>query len=666
MKFHFGRVFLASVSLIVLAAAQQANSNLKTASTQLVQPLVQFGGVGGATPIQTPDLEPLGSRNGEDFNADASGLPRDARSSISAALGRDIPGYQARAQGTGFEAQNLRHMLAIDFTSDGVAVRKRGASWKLALRAYGYSGDLEAVDEAAPQARTNRVEYRRGSLTEWYVNGPLGLEQGFTITEPPPGAVDGQPLTIALELSGDLTAAVDQDGRSLTLIDREGNPDMRYAGLASRDATGREMRSWLEVQGSQLLLKVADAGARYPVVVDPLVQAKLTASDGAANDLLGFSVSISGNTVVVGALQASPGFVNQGSVYVFVKPASGWANMTQTAELTASDGMTGDLLGTGVSISGNTVVAGAILASIGNNVSQGAVYVFVKPASGWQNMNQTAKLTASDGAANDNLGRSVSISGNTVMAGAPGATIGSNSLEGAAYVFVKPASGWKDMTQTAKLTASDGLANGSVGFSVAINGVTAVAGEPDGITGDIAGAAYVFVKPVSGWKDMTQTAKLTNSDGFPDNLLGVSVAVSGNTVVAGASNTSAGGTAYVYVEPARGWVNMTQTAELTALHGAPPDGLGASVSISGNVVVAGAPYTTVGSNSEQGAAYAFVKPATGWKNMTQTLKVTASDGAANDLFGYSIAVSGKTAVSGSPQATIGSNAQQGAAYVYGP
>jgi hypothetical protein len=105
---------------------------------------------------------------------------------------------------------------------------------------------------------------------------------------------------------------------------------------------------------------------------------------------------------------------------------------------------------------------------------------------------------------------------------------------------------------------------------------------------------------------------------------------------------------------------------LTALHGAPPDGLGTSVSISGNVVVAGAPYTTVGSNSEQGAAYAFVKPATGWKNMTQTLKLTASDGAANDQFGYSIAVSGKTGVVGAPQAMIGSNAQQGAAYVYGP
>jgi hypothetical protein len=664
MKFRIGRIFLVCVSLIVFAAAQQTSSNLKTTSTQVVRPLVQVSSAGDAT-RQTADLEPAESRHPEQLTADASTLPRAAQSSISAALGRDIPDYVARAQGTGFEAQNLRHRLAVDFTSAGVAVRRGGASWELALRAYGYSGRLKAVGEVAPRANANRVEYRRGSLTEWYVNGPLGLEQGFTLTEPPPGAADGRPLTIALELSGDLTAAVDQDGRSLTLI-IEGKPEMRYAGLASRDATGREMRSWLEMQGSQLLLKVADAGARYPVVVDPLVQAKLTASDGAANDLLGFSVSISGNTVVVGAPEASPEFVNQGSVYVFVKPASGWANMTQTAELTASDGMTGDMLGTGVSISGNTVVAGAFLASVGNNVSQGAAYVFVKPASGWQNMTQTAKLTASDGVANDNLGRSVSISSNTVMAGAPGATIGSNSLEGAAYVFVKPASGWKDMAQTAKLTASDGLANGSVGFSVAVSGSTAVAGEPDGITGDIAGAAYVFVKPASGWKDMTQTAKLTNSDGFPDNLLGVSVAVSGNTVVAGASNTSAGGTAYVYVEPARGWVNMTQTAELTALHGAPPDGLGTSVSISGNVVVAGAPYTTVGSNSEQGAAYAFVKPATGWKNMTQTLKLTASDGAANDQFGYSIAVSGKTGVVGAPQAMIGSNAQQGAAYVYGP
>ena len=103
---------------------------------------------------------------------------------------------------------------------------------------------------------------------------------------------------------------------------------------------------------------------------------------------------------------------------MFTEPGSGWANMTQTAKLTASDGAAGDYFGYSVSISGNTVVVGAS-ATVGTNSYQGAAYVFTEPGSGWANMTQTAKLTASDGAAGDDFGNSVSISGNTVVVGAP-------------------------------------------------------------------------------------------------------------------------------------------------------------------------------------------------------------------------------------------------------
>ncbi|MCP4373696.1 MAG: hypothetical protein GY797_37185, partial [Deltaproteobacteria bacterium] len=124
-------------------------------------------------------------------------------------------------------------------------------------------------------------------------------------------------------------------------------------------------------------------------------------------------------------------------------------------------------------------------------------------------MTQTAKLTASDGAAGDNFGRSVAISGDTVVAGATGED-DSGSSSGAAYVFVKPGSGWADMTQAAKLTASDGAAGERLGLSVAVSGDTVVAGAlGDDDNGNDSGSAYVFVKPGSGWADMTQTAKLT-------------------------------------------------------------------------------------------------------------------------------------------------------------
>jgi trimeric autotransporter adhesin len=592
-----------------------------------------------------------------------SSLALAARASISAALGRDIADYQIRAQKGGVQAANAQHKLAAEFTSAGVAVRSGSGSFGMALFGYGYGDDLEPTPAVLPTASFNRLEYRRGPLTEWYVNGPLGLEQGFTLAEPPRRA-DGQPLQIALALSGNLTATVDEGKKSLRLTGCDKRAAMQYAGLTATDANGKELPAWLELRegsprGEQLLIKVADSTARYPIVVDPVMQlAKLTASDGVARADLGRSVSVSGNTVVVGAEGATVGLNRmQGAAYVFVKPVSGWANMTQTAKLTASDGAGGDNLGVSVSISGNTVVAGAFDAKIGSKHNQGAAYVFVKPAGGWADMTQTAKLTASDGAAGNEFGFSASASGNTVLAGAPLAKIGSNLAQGAAYVFVMPASGWTDMTQTAKLTASDGGAGNDFGFSTSVSGNAVVVGAPFGKRGTSSnqGAAYVFVKAAGGWVNMTQTAELTASDSMGGDLLGSSAAISGNTAVLGASGKNQNqGAAYVFVRPASGWVNGTQTAKLTASDGLSENDFGTSISIGGNRVVAGAPFA----GGPNGKAYVFVKPASGWANMTQTAELNASGGAAGEEFGSSVSVSGNTVLAGAP---LGD-----AAYVFGP
>ena len=180
---------------------------------------------------------------------------------------------------------------------------------------------------------------------------------------------------------------------------------------------------------------------------------QLSASDGATGDQFGGSVAISGNTIVVGAVLADSGL---GAAYVFTEPNAGWGDMTQVAELTASDGVARDFFGDSVSISGNTIVVGADNASVGANGSQGAAYVFTEPAAGWTNMTQTAKLIASDGQADADFGASVSISGNTVVVGADNPD--QLTAQGAAYVFTEPATGWANMTQTAELTASDGTA----------------------------------------------------------------------------------------------------------------------------------------------------------------------------------------------------------------
>jgi len=136
---------------------------------------------------------------------------------------------------------------------------------------------MRAVEAVAPQASLNRVEYRHGALTEWYVNGPMGLEQGFTITARPPGSV-GEPLTLELAVSGDLKAAVDQDCRGVSLINRNREASLRYGGLTVHDATGKKVRAWMDVHEEKLLLRTDDRRVRYPLVIDPWVQlAKLTA-----------------------------------------------------------------------------------------------------------------------------------------------------------------------------------------------------------------------------------------------------------------------------------------------------------------------------------------------------------------------------------------------------
>jgi hypothetical protein len=402
----------------------------------------------------------------------------------------------------------------------------------------------------------------------------------------------------------------------------------------------------------------------------------LTASDGTRGEELGESVAVSGNTIVVG----TPSYVvpstntEQGAAYVFTKPASGWTNVIQTARLTAEKGQTEELFGRGVSVSGNTIVVAAPFREVGKNTGQGAAYVFVKPASGWTNATQTAKLTAEKGAAKEFFGESVAVSGNTIVAGAPDREVGKNAMQGAADVFTRPASGWAgSLHQTAELTASDGEANDALGASVALSGNTIVAGADLHTVGKSAnqGAAYVFVEPASGWVNTTQTAELTAEKGAAKESFGESVAVSGNTILAGAPDHEVGksaeqGAVYVFVMPASGWAgSLTQTAELTASDGVENEVLGRSLAVSGNTIVAGARFKVIGKNAEQGAVYVFVMPASGWAgSLTQTAELTASNGTAGDSLGRSVAVSGDTIVAGAPDHAVGKSLAQGATYVF--
>ena len=363
--------------------------------------------------------------------------------------------HSARPLGDAFRFDNPENRVQAEFSGGAMLATHPEGSMGLRLVAYGYGAHPPAPGAASASAAGARVEYRRGALTEWYVNDARGVEQGFTLREAPAHA-DGGPLALELAVTGDLTPVLTGDS---ILLERNGREVLRYGGLRAWDARGQVLSARMELQGSRIRLMVGDAGAVYPITVDPwILQQTLTPSDGGNGDYFGGVVSIDGNTAVIGAFRRSIGAnLNQGAAYVFTRNGTVW---TQQQELTAPDGAAHDHFGVSVSLSGDTVVVSAPAKAVGANTFQGAAYVFTRSAGVWT---QQALLTSSDGAASDDFGASVSLSGDTVVVGADFAATGSNTAQGAAYVFTRSGGVW---TQQQKLTASDGAKSDNFGATL--------------------------------------------------------------------------------------------------------------------------------------------------------------------------------------------------------
>jgi FG-GAP repeat len=521
------------------------------------------------------------------------------------------------------------------------------------LTAYGYGEQKNAVSPADVKASGDRIEYERRAgdgtgLSEWYVNRASGLEQGFTIAQAPGKRRAGERLNLWLKLSGDLKARLLDSGQAIQLNGRGAGAGLRYEKLHAFDATGRGLEARMRLAGDEVKLEVQDEGAIYPLTIDPTFtqQQKLEASDAAAGDHFGASVAITGETVVVGARDDDGAAgSDQGSAYVFVRSGVVW---NQQQKLEASDAGAGDQFGFSVAITGETVVVGARFDDGAAGSDQGSAYVFVRSGGVWS---QQQKLEASDAAAFDNLGDSVGISGETVVVGASQDDGAAGSAQGSAYVFVRSAGVW---SQQQKLEASDAAVVDQFGFSVGISGETVVVGAlaDDGAAGSNQGSAYVFVRSGGVWSQQqkleasdaaaddvfgasvgisgetvvvgaladdgaagsnqgsayvfvrsggvwSQQQKLEASDAGAGDQFGFSVRISGETFVVGApQDDSAQGSAYVFVRSGGVW---SQQQKLEASDAAANDNFGASVGIGGETVVVGA----LGDGDSQGSTYVF-------------------------------------------------------------
>lgn len=304
------------------------------------------------------------------------------------------------------------------------------------------------------------------------------------------------------------------------------------------------------------------------------LEQKLLASDGSANDQFGFSVSIQGDAIAIGA----PGNDGAGAAYVFRYDGSSWA---EQAELFASDGAVGDgdQYGYSVAIDADAVVVGAYLDDQAA-LNAGAAFVYQWDGSAW---NEQAKLVASNATSGNGFGQTVSVSGSRAIVGAPFRSQQGTS-SGAAYVFANDGSTW---TQETILVGADTAANDRFGWSVSISGDAALVGaEFDDDAGSNSGSAYVFRYDGVAW---AQQQKLTASDGVGNDLFGISVSISGDVAAVGARNAAgaASGTGAAYVYRFDG-VQWYEDLKLLASDGAGFDSFGNAVAVSGNAVV-GAP-----------------------------------------------------------------------------
>jgi len=387
--------------------------------------------------------------------------------------------------------------------------------------------------------------------------------------------------------------------------------------------------------------------------VDWETKAILTASDGEASDYFGNSVCISGDNIIIGAYGDDDNGSASGSAYVFEKPTSGWVDMAETAKLTASDGAVDDKFGFSVSIwEGNIVIGAYFASSLG--LHDGSVYVFEKPITGWVNATETTKLSASDITSYDYFGKSVSIWENFIVVGASDG----DGYVGSAYLFQKPIDGWSNISEIAKLTPSNGEQWDKFGNSICIYEDNIIIGAPSNDSyGRNGGIAYVYEKPVTGWINMTETAVFAASNIENFDYFGRSVCVYENNVVIGAAGL---GAAYIFKKPLSGWVNTTESVKLTTSDGAGGNKFGQVVSIDNDRIIVGN-HKDSWNGEESGSVYYFNKDGEDWVNSTEIDKTLPTPYLQNTNInlGYSVSVSGNYAVVGA----YGYNKSKGRAYV---
>lgn len=574
----------------------------------------------------------------------------------------------------GLQATNRMNGFRVRFSRDGVRLVPRHAEfgdaamweWDLSLAAWGRIGALQRVEPVEPRVECSRVEYQRGDLVEWYVNGPAGLEQGFTISRKPPrtGGLASSPnihrseeiteaptqqdraagdLVLQFSVAGTVRAEIASGHQAVDFYAPNGTRAIHFAALEAVDATGRALPAQFAVtRPGTLAIVVDDSIAAYPITIDPLASSPgWTAESNQANAELGFSVSTAGDVngdsfsdVLVGAARYDNGQNDEGRVFVYYGSASGLATAPAwTAESNQANALFGCSVAPAGDVNGDgfgDVIVGALGYDNGQ-VDEGRVFVWYGSASGLgpSGTPSNADWTAEGDWAGAKFGTSVSVAGDVnndgfsdVIVGAPYLDNGQTD-EGRAYVFRGSPSGlivtplWtaeanQNSTKFGAAVATAGDVNGD-GYSDVIVGA-----NPNGV--GTAGWAYVFHGSAGGpigpfwvgaynqlndYGGPVATAGDVNGDGYSDVIIGAPDYTAGHNQE-GRVFVFHGSAAGLGTTPA--WT--TESNQNGALYGY---SVGPAGDINGDGfgdVVIGAPGYTNG-QSQEGRAFVYLGSATG-------------------------------------------------------
>jgi hypothetical protein len=604
-------------------------------------------------------------------------LPVESRENLSRSLAESLHVFRWNPATGSWSAWNGLQDISIRTMEDGnVLFCNTNGSFGMRFTGIGRGEAIIPAGAGRPEVKGRKIDIPYGDASLWYLNNEEGIEQGMIVAARPEG--DGL-MRVSFALQGTLVPA--KSGNAVIFSNSNGSV-FRYSGLKISDSAGHSFPGTICLEGNNLIWEIDDTDATFPLIIDPSVtQDKIiSASDKTNNDLFGYSVSVSYGVAVVGAPDANSGEDEIGKAYVLYRNEGGADQWGEIKTLIASDAADGDEFGYSVSISGTTILVGAPRADYAGIINCGQAYLFDQDAGGDDNWGQVKIIHPGVMEEGDRFGYSVSLSGDTAVVGAPWADSYGTDM-GQVYIFYRDQGGADNWGQVRVRAGSDRSDGDNFGQSVSISDTSLIVGAPlAGSGGTKRGQAYMFYKDHDGGDNWGQVKILSRAYERDGDKFGSSVDVSGDMAIVGAMNASRYGSsglryqcgeAEIFYKDQDGADQWGSNMRLS-----PPEipdyaFFGKSVAIQSERAVVGA-YLDNSEGVVSGQAYVYGKDTGGADNWGQEEIVKGTDTSAGDWYGYSVSLTeyynfatGWSAVvmTGAPNADSGGT-DRGQVYVF--